>query len=334
MATLERPELSVVIPALNEEGNITKLYDRLVETLDPFGRTYEILFVDDGSRDGTAALAEDLCRKDPRVKLIVLRQNFGKAAALSEGFTAARGALVVTMDCDLQDDPAEIPKLVAKLDEGYDLVSGWKYPRRDPLSKIIPSKVINWVARWVTGVHLHDFNCGLKAYRLNVVQDLALYGELHRYIPVLVSGRGYRVGEVKVCHHPRHSGRSKYGVERFLRGFLDLITVTFLTRYNKRPIHLLGGIGALFFFLGCIANGYLSVLWLLGYGIGYRPLLFLGILLIIVGVQLGCFGLVAEMLTQLSHGRERDSLVRRTVGLDGRQGEPRARTSPDLGSRS
>lgn len=334
MVTPERPELSVVIPALNEEGNIQRLYDRLVQALDAFGRSYEILFVDDGSRDGTAALAEDLCRKDARVKLIVLRQNFGKAAALSEGFAAARGALVVTMDCDLQDDPAEIPRLVAKLDEGYDLVSGWKYPRRDPLTKIIPSMVINWVARWVTGVRLHDFNCGLKAYRLNVVRDLPLYGELHRYIPVLVSARGHRVGEIKVCHHPRHSGRSKYGVERFLRGFLDLITVTFLTRYNKRPIHLLGGIGALFFFLGCIANGYLSVLWLLGYGIGYRPLLFLGILLIIVGVQLGCFGLVAEMLTHLTHGRERDSLVRRTVGLDGWQGEPRARTSPDLGSRS
>lgn len=325
--------MSVVIPALNEEGNISKLYDRLVDALEPFGRPYEILFVDDGSSDGTAALAEDLCRKDQRVKLIVLRQNFGKAAALSEGFAAARGSLVVTMDCDLQDDPAEIPKLVAKLEEGYDLVSGWKYPRRDPPSKVFPSKVLNWAARWVTGVRLHDFNCGLKAYRLSVVQDLALYGELHRYIPVLVSGRGYRVGEVKVCHHPRHSGRSKYGVERFLRGFLDLITVTFLTRYNKRPIHLLGGIGALFFLLGCLANGYLSVLWFLGYGIGYRPLLFLGVLLIIVGVQLGCFGLVAEMLTQLSHGKERGSLVRRTVGLDGWQGEARVGTSPDPGFR-
>jgi hypothetical protein len=193
------------------------------------------------------------------------------------------------------------------------LVSGWKYPRRDPLSKIVPSKVINWVARVLTGIKLHDFNCGFKAYRRNVVQDLPLYGELHRYIPVLVSGRGHRVGEIKVCHHPRHSGRSKYGVERFLRGFLDLLTVTFLTRYNKRPIHLLGGIGALFFFLGCIANGYLSVLWLLGYGIGYRPLLFLGVLLIIVGVQLICFGLVAEMITRLAHRQDPEAGVSRVV---------------------
>ena len=333
MAIPERPELSVVIPALNEEGNIQAVYDRLVRALDTLGRTYEVLFVDDGSRDGTAAVAEDFCRKDPRVKLISLRQNFGKAAALSEGFAAARGELVITMDCDLQDDPAEIPKLVAKLEEGYDLVSGWKHPRRDPLAKIIPSKVINWVARWMTGVRLHDFNCGLKAYRLNVVRDLPLYGELHRYIPVLVSGRGHRVGEVKVCHHPRHSGRSKYGVERFLRGFLDLITVTFLTRYHKRPIHLLGGIGALFFFLGCVANGYLSLLWFLGYGIGFRPLMFLGILLIIVGVQLACFGLVAEMLIHLDHGKEKGNLVRRTAGFDGWLQESRPESSAGPGSR-
>ena len=231
-----------------------------------------------------------------------LRRNFGKAAALDAGFAEAAGDIVVTIDGDLQDDPAEIPRLLAKLDEGFDLVSGWKEKRRDPLTRRIPSKLFNSVTGRVSGVRLHDMNCGLKAYRAEVVQGMRLYGELHRYIPVLAHYRGYRIAELPVHHRPREHGRSNYGVERYLRGFLDLLTVTFMGRYRHRPLHLFGGIGLLTSLIGLIILVYLTVVKLAGHAIGQRPLLTLGVLLLVVGIQLLSLGLISELIT--SHHEE------------------------------
>lgn len=325
-APADAPQLSVIIPAYNEEGNVEQLYEALVHALEEFSRSFEIIVVDDGSTDTTAERVDRLCEKDERVQVISLRRNFGKAAALAAGFAAARGEMIVTMDADLQDDPSEIPRLVGELERGWDLVSGWKYPRHDPFTKTVPSRVINWLTRLITGTKLHDLNCGFKAYRREVVTHLKLYGELHRYIPVLAAWEGYRVTEIKVRHHPRRSGRSKYGFERFVRGFLDLLTVVFLTQYETRPSHLLGGLGLLLFAIGVAMNGYLTVLWLLGYGIGHRPLLFLAIMLVIVGVQFTCFGLVAEMVLHLTARQGREalppaSMIRRRSGpaADGRR---------------
>jgi dolichol-phosphate mannosyltransferase len=232
-----------------------------------------------------------------------LRRNFGKATALDAGFGEAAGDIVVTIDGDLQDDPAEIPRLLAKLDEGYDLVSGWKTKRRDPITRRVPSKVFNAVAGKVSGVRLHDMNCGLKAYRAEVVEGMQLYGELHRYIPVLAHYRGYRVTELPVNHRPREHGRSNYGVERYLRGFLDLLTVTFMGRYRHRPLHLFGGVGLLFSLIGSTILVYLTIVKILGHAIGQRPLLMLGVLLVVVGIQLLSLGLISELIT--SHHEER-----------------------------
>jgi len=232
-----------------------------------------------------------------------LRRNFGKAAALAAGFEQATGDLVVTIDGDLQDDPSEIPRLLAKLEEGFDLVSGWKTRRRDPLSRRIPSKLFNLVAGWMSGLRLHDMNCGLKAYRGEVVRNLVLYGELHRFIPVLAHEQGYRVAELPVNHRPREHGRSRYGLERYLRGFLDLLTVSFMGRYRHRPLHLFGGLGLLLGGLGTAILAYLTVVKITGHAIGQRPLLTLGVLLVVVGMQFFTLGLISEMIT--SHHEER-----------------------------
>lgn len=234
------PDISVIIPLLNEEESLTELTDRINAAITGMSRSFEIIYIDDGSSDRSFEVIKQLRSKHGFIKAIQFRKNYGKSAALAEGFKIASGRYVITMDADLQDDPAEIPNLIAKIEEGYDLVSGWKKRRFDPISKTIPSRFFNFVTRVMTGIKLHDFNCGLKAYRREVVRDVSVYGELHRYIPALSKWEGYqRITEIAVQHHPRKYGYSKFGISRFVKGFLDLVTVVFLTRYTKRPLHFL-----------------------------------------------------------------------------------------------
>jgi glycosyltransferase involved in cell wall biosynthesis len=301
--------ISVVVPVHDEERSVEPLYEELRSALEPLGRAWEAVFVDDGSADGSFAALTRLHATAPNVVVVRLRRNFGKAAALAAGFRHASGDVAVTIDADLQDDPAEIPRLLAKLDEGFDLVSGWKAQRRDPLRRRILSRVFNAVTGRVSGLRLHDMNCGLKAYRAEVVKDLVLYGELHRYIPVLAHYRGFRVAELPVNHRPRPHGRSRYGLERYLRGFLDLLTVTFMGRYRHRPLHLFGGLGFVLGALGTVILVYLTVLKALGHAIGQRPLLTLGVLLVVVGLQFFSLGLLSEMVT--SHHEERSGAADR-----------------------
>lgn len=298
------PTLSVVVPAKDEEANLGPLVDQLLAVFDGLdGGDHDIILVDDGSTDGTwDAMAALVATHAPRVKAVRLRRNFGKAVALDCGFRHARGSLIITMDADLQDDPAEIPRFLAAIDEGYDVVSGWKEDRQDPLSKTLPSRLFNWVTARITGIPLHDFNCGFKAYRREVLDRLQIYGELHRYIPVLAYDAGYSITEVPVHHRPRTQGRSKYGLERYARGVLDLITVLATTRYLHKPGHLFGGLGLLAGIAGTAILGYLSVLWVLGLGpIGNRPLFFLGVLLEILCIQLLSLGVLAELVTRHSN---------------------------------
>ena len=289
--------ISVIVPVYEEEQSVALLYEELQAALDPLREPWEALYVDDGSGDGTFAALTRLHARADNVRVVRLRRNFGKAAALAAGFAAARGDTIVTIDGDLQDDPAEIPRLLAKLEEGFDLVSGWKARRRDPITRRIPSRVFNWAAGRVAGIRLHDMNCGLKAYRADVVRGLSLYGELHRFIPVLAHERGYRIGELPVNHRPREHGRSRYGLERYLRGFLDLLTVTFIGRYRHRPLHLFGGLGLALAAVGFAVLVYLTVDKLLGHAIGRRPLLILGVLLVVVGLQFFSLGLLGELVT-------------------------------------
>jgi glycosyltransferase involved in cell wall biosynthesis len=295
--------ITVVVPVYNEERSIALLYDELDATLEPTGESWQVIYVDDGSTDGSFAALTRLHARNDNVSVVRLRRNFGKAAALAAGFAAATGDVVVTIDGDLQDDPSEIPRLLAKLDEGFDLVSGWKARRRDPITRRLPSKLFNWVAGRMSGLRLHDMNCGLKAYRGEVVRSLVLYGELHRFIPVLAHEQGYRVGELPVNHRPRGHGRSRYGLERYLRGFLDLLTVSFMGRYRHRPFHLFGGLGLVLTLAGIGVLVYLTVVKLSGHAIGERPLLTLGVLLVVVGMQFFSLGLISEMIT--SHHEER-----------------------------
>jgi glycosyltransferase involved in cell wall biosynthesis len=295
--------ISVVIPVFDEERSVALLYDELGSALDPLGRPWEAIFVDDGSTDGTFAALTRLHDATDNVRIVRMRRNFGKAAALQSGFAEASGDIVVTIDGDLQDDPAEIPRLLAKLDEGFDLVSGWKTHRRDPLTRRLPSRLFNAVSSLLSGIRLHDMNCGLKAYRAEVVRGLRLYGELHRYIPVLAHYRGFRVAELPVNHRPREHGRSHYGMERYVRGFLDLLTVTFMGRYRHRPLHLFGSVGLLLTLFGGAVLVYLTILKIAGEAIGHRPLLTLGVLLVVVGMQFLSLGLLSELIT--SHHEER-----------------------------
>jgi glycosyltransferase involved in cell wall biosynthesis len=302
--------ISVVVPLLNEEHSLETLYREIAEALDAAHHEFEVVFVDDGSTDGSLSVLERLHEEHANVVVVHLRRNFGKAAALQAGFVEARGDLVVTIDADLQDDPAEIPKLLAKLDEGFDLVSGWKTRRNDPLARRLFSRIFNWMTGVVSGVHLHDVNCGLKAYRAELLQGMRIYGELHRFIPVLAAYRGYRIAEIPVNHRPRQHGRSRYGPERYLRGFFDLLSVTFMGRYRYRPLHLFGGIGLLMGSVGFVILTYLSVLWFWGHGIGGRPLFTLGVLLMVVGIQFVSLGLLSELIT--SQHEERVSEQERT----------------------
>ena len=292
-------DLSFIIPLFNERESIEQLHERIVAAAEEVGRSFEVLFVNDGSTDGSDAVIDDLCGRDTRVGGIHFRRNFGKAAALDAGFRNARGRIIFTMDGDLQDDPKEIGRFLDKLDEGYDLVSGWKKVRHDPLGKRLPSKLFNRVVSMVSGLRLHDFNCGFKAYRREAIQDVELYGELHRFVPVLVYWEGFAVGEIEVEHHARRFGRSKYGLTRLAKGFFDLLTVLLNTRYRTRPLHLFGWGGVAMGSLGGLILLYLAVLWFAGYGpIGTRPLLFLGLLLIMLGGQTISTGLLGEMIAR------------------------------------
>lgn len=289
-------KISVVIPLYNEEESLRPLYNELKKSLKSIPCEHEIIFVDDGSTDKSLNVIKELARIDNKVHYLSFRTNYGKSAALQMGFKHASGDVIITMDADLQDDPEEIPNLLTKLEEGYDLVSGWKKKRFDPFIKRYSSKFFNFVTRFFSKVKIHDFNCGLKAYRRAVVQSINVYGELHRYIPVLAGWKGFSVSEIVVKHHPRRYGKTKFGISRFFKGFLDLITVIFTIRFIKRPMHLFGFVGLLTALLG----GFIS-LWLtyekifLGRGINNRPIFFLGILLIIVGIQFFAIGLLGEL---------------------------------------
>ncbi|HEX3455170.1 MAG TPA: glycosyltransferase family 2 protein [Gaiellaceae bacterium] len=307
--------ISVVVPVYNEERSIALLYEELEAALDPLGTPWEAVYVDDGSTDGSFAALTRLHAKTDNVRVVRLRKNFGKSAALSAGFDHAAGDVIVTIDGDLQDDPAEIPHLLAKLDEGFDLVSGWKAKRKDPWTRRMFSRIFNRMVGLVSGVHLHDMNCGLKAYRASVVRGLPLYGELHRFLPVLAHQRGYRIAELPVNHRPRAHGRSRYGVERYLRGFFDLLTVSFIGRYRHRPLHLFGGLGLLTMLGGTVCLVYLTFLKAEGHAIGNRPLLILGVLLVVVGIQLLSLGLIGEMITSL-HEERADERARAQAVVD------------------
>ncbi len=298
-------QLSVIVPSYNEEENVSRIYHRLSRVLNSIDLKYEIIFVDDGSTDNTFTKLKELHQKHPdKTRIIRLQRNFGKAAALSAGWGEAKGELIIQMDADLQDDPDEIPQFLGKMSTGYDMVSGWKFKRRDTYSKIMASKFFNWLTRKATGVGLHDFNCGFKCYKKKVTENIEIYGELHRYIPILAHWRGFRLGEIRVRHHPRKYGQSKYGFTRLFKGFLDLITVKYLNTYNKRPLHFFALVGFFFAFLGFLGGIYLIYLKLLGLSISGRPLIFLTLLLVFLGVQFISLGLIGEMITSQSKKEE------------------------------
>jgi len=309
------PELTLVIPGLNEAESLPLLAAQVKEALAP-ETSYELIFVDDGSTDDSWRIITELNEADPAIRGIRLRKNFGKAMALAAGFERARAEVVVMMDADLQDDPADLPKMLAALDAGLDVVVGWKVNRLDPTNRKIFSRIFNTTVGYVTGVRLHDMNCGFKAYRREVLQSIPIYGDLFRFIPVLASWQGFRVGEIPVNHRSRQFGSSRYGLERILRGFFDLLSVSFLTKYSRKPMHLFGLLGLLFSFLGTLICGYLSVLWIQGEAIGARPLLLLGVLLILVGAQSFSIGLLGEFMTFQYHRKhDREQLpVREVIG--------------------
>jgi glycosyltransferase involved in cell wall biosynthesis len=317
---MSKAELSIVIPVLNERDALPGLFDELQIACASVGRSWEAVFVDDGSTDGSWEVLEGLARAHPEISAVKLRRNFGKSAALAVGFAHTHGDVVVTLDGDGQDDPAEIPALLRELDGGYDLVSGWKRERRDPAMRRWASRLFNAVTSRLSGVRMHDLNCGLKAYRGDCARSLEIYGELHRFTPVLAAQEGWRVGEIPVNHRPRRHGRSRYGPERYARGLFDLITVLFIGRYQNRPLHLFGGVGFVLMLVGVGICIYLTVIKIGGAAIGERPLLFLGVLLIVVGIQLGTLGLLGQMLAltrrEMSHGATDEPLVSRVAGRE------------------
>jgi len=295
---MDEEMISVIVPVYNEQDSLSELIRRLQDSLKKITQNYEVIFINDGSTDASADNLKTIYNNNQNVKVVNLRRNFGKSAGLNIGFSEAGGDLVVTIDADLQDRPEEISNLVKYLqDNNYDLVSGWKRDRHDPISKTWPSKVFNGSLRLISGLKLHDFNCGLKIYRREVIQDLPVYGQLHRFLPLLAYQYGFRVGELVVKHDQRKFGKSKYGGGRIISGFLDLITVTLLTRFHWRPNHFFGSMGFLSFISGFGIALYLTVIWFLGQRpIGNRPLFFLAILLIIIGIQLISLGLLGEMI--------------------------------------
>ena len=320
-------DLSFVIPALNEREALPALLEEIERSCKGLGLEWEAIVVDDGSTDGTFELVEELASERPWLRGVRLRRNFGKSAALAAGFEQSRGATILTIDGDCQDDPADIPALLACLDGGADLASGWKRERQDPLSRRVASRVFNRITGWLTGVSMHDMNCGFKAYRGECARSLEVYGELHRFMPVLAAQQGWRVAEVPVNHRPRPHGRSRFGMERYLRGALDLLTVVFIGRYQYRPLHLFGGLGLAFTVIGALIELYLLAVKIAGHAIGQRPLLFLGLLLIVVGVQLLTFGLLAQMVVlnrRKIAGSVESVQIERTIGAASSDGSERS----------
>ncbi len=320
--------LSIVVPVLNEEESLTELHRQIRSVADVQGLDIEIIFVDDGSTDMSWNVIQRLSEEDDHVFGIRFRRNFGKAAALTAGLNAIRGDVVMTMDADLQDDPEEIPRFLEKLGEGFDVVNGWKQRRLDPWHKVYPSKVFNGMVGFLTGLKLHDHNCGVKIFRDQVAREVQLYGELHRFIPVLAHARGFKVTEIGVNHRSRQFGYSKYGVRRFLRGFLDLLTVAFLTTFGQRPLHFLGGIGLFFFALGAVGMSSLGVSWLMmnvfdvwdQSPIGTRPLLVYSVTSLLLGAQALSLGILAELIVaNTGHERDRYSVKERTRLPEGTQ---------------
>lgn len=317
-AATQKVEISVVIPLMNEEQNVRLLYDALSAQLKELGKSYEIIFVDDGSTDNTfQALKQIHTENRGIVRVIQFRRNFSKTPALVAGFSRCRGEIIFTMDGDLQDDPLEIPRFLEKLDEGYDLVSGWKFPRLDPLSKTFPSRIFNGLVSKVTGVHLHDINCGFKAYRREIIEDdhLKLYGEFHRFVPVMAHWRGFRVTEIKVAHHPRKFGVSKYGVRRFARGLIDLLNVLFLTTFLRNPLRLFVPLGFWTFLLGLLVDLVIVIRsrFFINQPIHNQPLLFVGILLMIFGVQFVLAGLQSEMIRHYAFRSDEEYSIRQEL---------------------
>jgi dolichol-phosphate mannosyltransferase len=315
--TVESPSVrlvSIVIPVYNEQESLAILHAEIEAAAKQHGFDRQIIFVDDGSTDGSWEVIRALSERDPRVEGIRFRRNFGKAAALSAGFKKVRGPICMTLDADLQDDPAEIPRFLAELDKGYEVISGWKKVRYDPWHKVLPSRMFNALVSWMTGVRLHDHNCGMKCYRSEVLKEVRLYGELHRFIPVLAEARGFKIGELVINHRRRKFGRSKYGVRRFVKAFLDVLTVKFLTGFSRRPQHVLGTFGLLSFGLGALGLTYLAVTWIIRYfnpdapfePLHNRPLMTYSLGGVLLGVQLLSMGILAEMLTAYQ-SRDEDS---------------------------
>ena len=315
--------ISIVIPVLNEALNLAPLHREIDEVLRNAGLQAEMIIVDDGSMDGSWNEVTHLARRDPRVQGIRFRRNFGKAAALSAGFACVRGDFVVTLDADLQDNPAEIPGLIRQLEAGFDLVNGWKRRRFDPWHKVIPSRIFNWMIRMASGLKLHDHNCGLKGYRIEVVREIRIYGELHRFITLLAHAKGFRVTEMEVQHRPRIHGQSNYGVERFVKGLLDLLTVRVLTMFGERPLHFLGGTGLIAFAAGFLGLAYLAWLWVTGHRpIGTRPVLIYSAASLLLGAQMMSAGILAELIVSRLGGEGdpgRSYSIAERIGF--RQGE-------------
>lgn len=298
--------ISFVVPARDEEKTVEILYKGIESELKKLSINFEVIFIDDGSTDRTFDILKKISLKDKRLKVVRLRGGFGKSIALQTGFNMAAGDIVFTMDADLQDDPTDIPKFLKKLEEGYDLVSGWKKIRYDPLTKTIPSKLGNSLVRVLTKLPIHDSNCGYKAYRKEVLRDINLYGELYKYIPIFAQSSNFRVGEVIISHHPRKFGKSKFGIERNIKGILDLITVVFLTGYVKRPGHFFGTVGLSFFSIGFVIGLYITYLRITTGGIEFHiPLLFLGVLLMVVGIQFFSTGLISELITSYNQDKSK-----------------------------
>lgn len=312
--------ISFVVPVYNEQESLEPLFGEIRTAMAAQGTAFEVVFVNDGSTDGSADVLTSLASSNLNVRVIEFRRNFGKAAALDAGFRAIEGNIVFTMDADLQDDPAEISNFLEKINEGYDVVSGWKQVRHDPIGKTLPSKIFNAVVSTLSGVKLNDFNCGFKAYRREAVHNLSLYGELHRFVPVLLHWRGFKVGEIAVNHRARQFGHSKFGAERLVKGALDLLTVILNTRFQTRPLHIFGGAGIAMGMAGFLILSYLSAVWFTGGGpIGNRPLLFFGILLVLSSFQFFTVGLLGEFIQRQSGGAVGAYSIRHTHNIDQRE---------------
>jgi glycosyltransferase involved in cell wall biosynthesis len=321
-------DISIVVPVFNEEGSVPELQRKLTSVLRGMGRPYEIIYVDDGSTDASLSILRKIHEADEHVRVVSFRRRYGKSAALCVGFDEASGEIIITIDADLQDDPEEIPRLVARLEEGYDLVSGWKKKRNDPITKTIPSRIFNSMVATATGLKLHDINCGLKAYRRAVTDHIKVYGQLHRFLPVFAHKAGFRVGELAVTHYPRVHGKTKYGLGRFVHGSLDLLTVILITGYTGSPLHFFGSIGLGFTLGGFLINCYLLYLKLVYDNIrGRTPLLMLGVLLMLLGFQLVSTGLLAELITRMGHEGRKEYSIKARLFRPGAGDKVNARTS-------